>query len=359
MPSPIMPNATGQAFSISKALQDWHGMICGQPNSIAGRAEPSEADSAASKSIDTQSPRAEIAFFNTPISKALGDGSMDLIAFDEDFLMLGMRGKFHQHLNYQVMGEGWTRLHFRKAARTQMDFAGIGGSELEGPLCQILHQPQGVHDVEWIEGAAALDWITLFLRPQMLVDRFRMDTSELAQPFQRLAHGADDFLLKNWSLSAAMTLAMDQILSNPFHGDLRRVHMEAKATELVCLMSQVLSERSVTDTAVKLGARDIQALHEVRRLLAQSFEHRPSLEHLSRQVGINRNKLTFGFRHLFGSSISEFCLELRLQEACRLLHETTLPVALIAERTGYAQAAAFSNAIRQRFGQTPLQVRKG
>jgi len=347
--SPSVSKVNNQAFSISKALQDWHGMICGQPESN----EPGKCE------LSTQTTRDEIAFFNTPISRALGNGSMDLIAFDEDFLLLGMRGQFHQHLNYQVMGEGWSRLHFRKAARTQMDFDGIGGTELEGPLCQIVHQPQGVHDVEWIEGGAALDWITLFLRPQILVERFKLDADDLSTPVRQLVGGADDFLLHNWSLSQAMMLAMDQILNNPFHGDLRRVHMEAKATELVCLMSQVLARRQNSDVPVKLTERDIEALHELRRLLSRSTEQRPALDILSRQVGINRNKLTCGFRHLFGSSISEFCLELRLQEASKLLRETQLPVALIAERMGYSQAAALSNAIRQRFGQTPLQIRKG
>jgi AraC-like DNA-binding protein len=335
----------GTAYSISSALADWHGMICDRP------VQPGSG-AAAGRS------RADIAFLDTPISRRLGEGTLDLVAFDEDFILLGMRGRFHQDLSYLVAGEGWTRLHFRKAARTLMDFDGVGARELEGPLCQILHQPQGMHDEEWIEGGASLDWITLFLRPRMLVERFKLDSIRLTDPVRRLAGGSDDFLLNNWSLSAAMILAMDQILGNAFTGDLKRVHLEAKATELVCLMSQVLNDRDAEDMPVKLGTRDVEALHEVRRILARNLDARPSLEALSRQVGINRNKLTYGFRHLFDQTISEFCLESRLQESWRLLHETELPVALIAERIGYTQPAAFCTAFRQRFGATPLQARK-
>jgi len=330
------------AFSISSALADWHGMICDKPPAPAGCVD-----------------RSKIAFFDTPISRRLGEGSLDLVAFDEDFILLGMRGHFHNDLSYKVAGEGWTRMHFRKAARTLMDFKGAGASELEGPLCQILHQPQGMQDEEWIEGGARLDWITLFMRPQMLVERFKLDSIRLVDPVRRLANGADDFLLQNWSLSAAMMLAMDQLLGTCFSGELKRVHLEAKAIELVCLMSQVLNQRSAGTSPVRLGGRDVDALHEVRRKLSQAPGHPPGLEELARSVGINRNKLTAGFRHLFGQSITEFCVESRMQEAWSLLKNTELPVSLIAERAGYAHAAAFSTAFRHRFNMRPLQARKG
>ena len=75
-------------------------------------------------------------------------------------------------------------------------------------------------------------------------------------------------------------------------------------------------------------------------------------------MGINRNKLTFGFKHLFGQTISEYCLENRLQTGWKLLQETEQPIAVVANQVGYAQAAAFSNAFRQHFGVTPTQVRR-
>jgi len=333
------------AFSISSALADWHDMVCDIQREPVVR-------SGAGGSRD-------IAFYDSKISPRLGKGTLDLVAFDNDFLLLAMRGRFHETLNYQVVGEGWTRLHFRRSARTLMEFEGVGSSELEGPLCQILHQPVGMLDEEWIEGGANLDWVTVFMRPKLLTERFKLDSIQLADPVRRLASGADEFLLENWSLSAAMMLVMDQLLGNTYSGDLKRVHLEAKATELVCLMSQVLNHQTHDDTPVKLRPRDIEALHEVRKLLAQSLTGMPSIEALSRGAGINRNKLTYGFKHLFGQTISEFCLKNRLQAGWKLLQETSLPIAVIAQKVGYKQAGAFATAFRQHFGITPIRVRHG
>jgi len=328
------------APSINSGLADWHRMICDTP------------------SAPHETAGGDICFINSRISPRIGCGTLDLVSLDEDLILLGMRGYFHEDLSYQGIGEGWTRFHFRKSARTLMEFDGIAPSELEGPLCQILHQPVGVPDKEWVEGRTSLDWVTLMMRPNLLAERFKLDSIRLTDPVRRLAYGADEFLLKNWSLSADMMLAMDQLLGNVYSGDLRRVHLEAKTIELVCMMSRVLSHRTTERAAVKLRPRDIEALHEVRRILARSLTERPSIEALARRVGINRNKLTFGFKHLFDQTISEYCIESRLQSGWQLLQETTMPVAVVAAKVGYAQAAAFSTAFRQHFGVTPRYVRR-
>jgi AraC-like DNA-binding protein len=331
-----------ESISFSESLVKWHRMICGDGS--LNMAEPDSGD---------------ICFLGSPISSDVGAGSVDLITFGDDFGLLNLKGAFHEPVHYRIIGEGWTRLHFRTAARSAMDFEGIGQTEYEGPLCQILHQPVGVGDEEWIEANARLDWVTLFMRPNLLVDRFHMDSIRLVDPVRRLANGCDDFLLTNWSLSADMSRALNQLLNTAYEGDLRRVHLEAKAMELVCMMSDVMTDRSDSKSPVKLTAPDIERLHEVRALLGRSLTDPPSIVALSRQVGINRNKLSYGFKHLFGATISEFCRDSRLQAGWDLLRDTSLPISLVAEKVGYRQPAAFSNAFRTRFGISPRQARRG
>jgi AraC-like DNA-binding protein len=279
------------------------------------------------------------------------------VSLGEDLLLLNMRGRFHQDLSYKIIGEGWTRVHFRNSARASMDFHGIGQMSNEGPLCQILHQPEGVMDEECIQGGRTFEWSTLFMRPHLLVDRYHLDAVKLADPVRRLAYGEDEFLLKNWSLSPAMQQAVTQLFQNPYAGDLRRLHLEAKTTELICLMSGVMTERTADRLPVRLSESDVDRLHAVRALLARQHADPPGIEGIAREVGLNRNKLTFGFKHLFGMTISEFVTEQRLTLAWELLRETDLPVALIAERVGYGRASAFSAAFKRRFNLTPRALR--
>ncbi len=301
--------------------------------------------------------RSECRFLDAKINPEVGSGSLDLLTFDNDFILLNMRGQFHEDLNYKIVGEGWTRLHFRKSAKASMDFDGIGQTELEGPLCQILHQPEGVEDEEWIEGGAHLEWVTLFIRPELLVERFKLDSASLTDPVRRLANGADDFLIKNWSLSPDMIQAMSQLLGNSYTGDLKRIHLEAKAIELICMMSNVMTNKPKNGLPVKLTAGDVDRLHAARGILTRMFANPPGIEELARKLGLNRNKLSYGFKYLFERTISDFCTECRLQSAWELLRDSDLPINHIAGQVGYAQAAAFSTAFRNRFGMTPRESR--
>lgn len=341
---PGFPSASNlPAISISSALADWHQMIC----------EPA-ADNGQFGKLERG-----CRFLDASIAPEIGTGKLDLLTFDNDFILLAMRGKFNDDLNYKIVGEGWTRLHFRRSARAAMDFDGIGQTELEGPLCQILHQPRGVEDEEWIEGGVQLEWVTLFVRPELLVERFKLDSAALVDPVRRLAMGADDFLLKNWSLSPDIIHSMSQMLGADYSGDLKRVHLEAKAIELICLMSGVMTERRANALPVKLSNGDIDRLHLARGILSRQYADPPGIEVLSRQIGLNRNKLSYGFKHVFGVTISDFCAECRLQAAWELLRDSELPVGQIAESVGYSQPASFSTAFSKRFGMTPRAARQG
>lgn len=340
-PSPAEGRSDG-TISISEALIDWHRMLC------AGSVADQMAD-----------PPGRTCRLKAQIAPHVGQGVMDLVAFDDEFILMNMRGRFHQPLNYKIAGEGWTRLHFRKSARAKMDFDDALSTELEGPLCQILHQPVGMEDDEWIEGGVDLEWVTVFLRPRLLVERFQLDSISLLDPIRRLAYGQDDLLIQNWSLSPVMTQAMSQIFNQDFRGDLRRIYLEAKAIELICSMSEVMTDSVDERLPVKLTGQDVDRMHEARAILSRNFAAPPSIERLSRQVGVNRNKLSYGFRHLFGQTISEYCAEMRLNQAWQLLRTTDLPIAHVAESVGYSQPAAFSDAFKKRFQQTPRQVRAG
>jgi AraC family transcriptional activator of pyochelin receptor len=78
---------------------------------------------------------------------------------------------------------------------------------------------------------------------------------------------------------------------------------------------------------------------------------------LSAKARMNRNKLHFGFKQQFGASIHEYQTELRMRIALRLLQTTELPIAEIAERTGYAEPTNFTAAFKKHFASLPRDMR--
>ena len=141
--------------------------------------------------------------------------------------------------------------------------------------------------------------------------------------------------------------------------DLRQTYIRAKAQELLCetlLRARPASDRRAGGNRFRQG--DIVRLHEARRILASELERSPTIEQLSRMVGINRTKLKAGFREFFGETVQEFRTRARLEEALRLIEETELPMAEIGRKIGFSHPANFSQTIKRHFGARPLELRK-
>lgn len=90
-------------------------------------------------------------------------------------------------------------------------------------------------------------------------------------------------------------------------------------------------------------------------------------EHLDEEIGrddvagavfLNPDYLNRIFKKELNMSLSHFILEKKMQQACRLLCETTLSVSEIAEKVGYTNFSAFSYAFRRSIGCSPTGFRR-
>lgn len=90
-----------------------------------------------------------------------------------------------------------------------------------------------------------------------------------------------------------------------------------------------------------------------RRLVDERWREKLTLDGIARACGLNRAKLTRGFRQAFGSSVADRVADRRLQGAHRLLLATDLPVSSI----GYRNNASFTRAFSRRYGVAPTRLR--
>ena len=71
-------------------------------------------------------------------------------------------------------------------------------------------------------------------------------------------------------------------------------------------------------------------------------------------MGLSEQKLKAGFSHLYHRTLGDFAHGVRMEEATRLLRETSEPVSQIARTVGYQSEAAF----KRWGGTTPLRYRR-
>lgn len=110
---------------------------------------------------------------------------------------------------------------------------------------------------------------------------------------------------------------------------------------------------------VKLSATDKESLQQVKFYIDTHLDEMPSLVELARMSALNRDKLKKGFKKLFGVSVYEYHLQVKMDAAKRLLRDTDKTIWEIAYMLGYQTDASFCIAFRREVGCTAGFYRKG
>ncbi|MFV9644894.1 MAG: helix-turn-helix domain-containing protein [Desulfobacterales bacterium] len=156
------------------------------------------------------------------------------------------------------------------------------------------------------------------------------------------------------NMTPAMKVAIRQILNCSYRGLLKRVYLESKVMELIVhkLAQGMPLENGLTNPS-PLHRDDIERIHEARDILIRNLENLPSVLKLARQVGINKNKLNQGFREVFGTSVFDYLLNYRLEQAKQFLEDRRMSITEVAFTVGYAHPSTFTAAFKRHFGATP------
>ncbi len=137
------------------------------------------------------------------------------------------------------------------------------------------------------------------------------------------------------------------------------VYRLGKGIELVCETIRALN----TDQLVPIGADSMLSQDDTRRVVAarrmidERWSEKLTLDAIARACGLNRAKLTRGFRDMFGCTIAEALAERRLGHASQMLLTTDKPVSSIGYENGYLNNASFARAFARRFGLSPSDFR--
>ena len=110
--------------------------------------------------------------------------------------------------------------------------------------------------------------------------------------------------------------------------------------------------------SIHLKQYDLQCIQAAHMILSKDPPPQISIEGLALEVGLNRTKLQYGFKKLYGINIYEFQVHQRMEKAKFLLLNTERPVKTVASQSGYSSVSSFVAVFKRLHGTTPLQFRK-
>lgn len=107
-----------------------------------------------------------------------------------------------------------------------------------------------------------------------------------------------------------------------------------------------------------LKGRDFPLIHKVADLLKKDVTKPFTISELAREVGINTQKLNFGFKEVYNLSIYQYRVSLQVQLGLQLLEETDLSIKEIAYKTGFDSRDSMARVFKKKLGRCPTDWRK-
>jgi AraC-like DNA-binding protein len=137
-------------------------------------------------------------------------------------------------------------------------------------------------------------------------------------------------------------------------GFLRRIFLEAKGYELLAYQfAQLLDDEKENSITTLLRKSELKKIEVAAAYLRSNLNKSITIKELSKQIGINENKLQAGFQYLYYKTINNYVQDLRLEEGSRLLLNPEYNITEIVRMIGIKSASYFSRVFKEKYGMTP------
>ena len=293
------------------------------------------------------------------MSDEFGKGFMRLIKFRPG-LMLGI-GDLCFRENIRAVSERTDAsfaIDFTLSGNMECAFDYIDGSEniytFAPERSSIASRPR-FRSLTNYKGKDPIRMVGIYLEPFLL-------KTLMEEEYQSIPAGMHDIIDGNnerhyqhpLTTTIATKMIAHEIFNCPYRGNLKRLWLEGKTLELIAhSLTQVGINKEQHNRVFRLQANDIECVLNAKDILMHNIANPPSLLELSGMVGTNKNKLTQGFREVFGTTVFDYLRICRLEQGKELLKSGEKNAAEIALEIGYAQQSNFTKAFKKHFGANP------
>ena len=137
---------------------------------------------------------------------------------------------------------------------------------------------------------------------------------------------------------------------------LRLPYRRVKALDLFLYLARM--EFAPRNELTEYPPEQVAIVREIHSQLLRHMERRITIEELSKQYLINPTTLKSVFKAVYGASLAAHIKEHRMEQAAKMLRETDMSIAAIAQAVGYESQSKFAAAFKNRFAALPTAYRK-
>ena len=273
---------------------------------------------------------------------------------------------FCVHITDAVIGQDWrlTALSVDYTLRLRIAFAGEAGYAARGEhvsdentRCSFIIRPPGESLTASFKGDTAYRYCSLSLTRDFLRAELGLSDADLPDTLAT-CWSQHEIIMGHFPMSKQSLTQASRFFNIRLPQAWHDLTVRTLALDLLRMLFDDWSHaQSQSRTSIRLSRAERARLGKIREQIAADPAAPISLTQLCARTRMNRNKLHSGFKQQFGVSIHEYQTERRMQAALTLLQTTDLPIAQIAERSGYGEPTNFTAAFKKHFDSLPREVR--
>lgn len=140
---------------------------------------------------------------------------------------------------------------------------------------------------------------------------------------------------------------------------IRKLFLEGKALEIFIKQISLFQDDLKLDTdKTLLRQSELSKIRESADYINNNLDNVNTIQDLSRNSGLNPNKLQNGFKSLFNLTVNEYTMQQRMLKASILLKSTEQSLGQIAESVGISSKSYFSKSFKKYYGVLPSEYLK-
>ena len=177
------------------------------------------------------------------------------------------------------------------------------------------------------------------------------------EPLRKLLRRAACGLAFEPPAGKAMRERLAQLLSSEARGRL------GAALDILCTLADapgqpLASPSAFNEANAGPSGHEPERINRVLSVIDARFAEPLRLSELCEAANLSERTLTRYFVQHIGESVGRYIARVRIGHACRMLVDTSLPIAVIAARSGFANVANFNRQFRAAKQTTPAEYRR-
>ena len=137
---------------------------------------------------------------------------------------------------------------------------------------------------------------------------------------------------------------------------LKLPYQRIKVLELLLYLTKM--EFAPQNRLTEYQSKQIEIVREIHGQLLRHMEQRVTIDELSKQYLINPTTLKNAFKAVYGTSLAAHIKGHRMEQAAKILRETDMSIAEVAQAVGYDSQSKFTAAFKNQFMLSPRAYRR-